>query len=212
MYQKIKEEIKDIISIVRECPDTLQTKCFEMLLNNLLNEVKSNNTKTETTKEETSDTYKGEIPTVVGSNGHTDESEISLKDFHVKTRRFIESSGLSCDDINNIYYKEGTKILPLYEELGTNKMNESQIRIALLAAFENSFDNDGEMVFDGEIVRKKCQDLKCYDSSNFAAHFKKSSSLFDDFEKYEKGNEIKLSAEGKKELAKVLLMLSRGEK
>jgi hypothetical protein len=213
MYSLVKEEIKDIISIVKECPESLQEKCFEILLNNLLKETCFDSKKSEPVKDIKNEEYtdNGQVITNYNEDKNTGECEIELKDFHVKTRKFIESSGITCTDLNSIYYKDGSKIIPLYEELGTNKMAESQMRIALLTAFENSIENDGEMFFDGEIVRKRCQDLKCYDGANFAANFKKNSSLFDDLEKYEKGKDIRLSIEGKKELAKVILILSRGE-
>ena len=52
-------------------------------------------------------------------------------------------------------------------------MAESQIRLALLTAFENSFSNpNGDMTFNGEIVRQRCQDMKCYDTANFSSIFK----------------------------------------
>ena len=45
MYKNIKEEIKDIIQIVNECPDSLKEKCFEILLSNLLSESSPNGVK-----------------------------------------------------------------------------------------------------------------------------------------------------------------------
>ena len=36
MYQNLKGEIKEIIEIVKECPEGLQEKCFELLLENYL--------------------------------------------------------------------------------------------------------------------------------------------------------------------------------
>ena len=36
MYQKLKDEIKEIIEIVNQCPEGLQEKCFELLLENFI--------------------------------------------------------------------------------------------------------------------------------------------------------------------------------
>lgn len=41
MYQNLKSEIKEIIEIVNQCPETLQEKCFELLLENFLNSKKN---------------------------------------------------------------------------------------------------------------------------------------------------------------------------
>ena len=50
MYQNLKSEIKEIIEIVKQCPDTLQEKCFELLLDNYLKSNDQPKTKKATTK------------------------------------------------------------------------------------------------------------------------------------------------------------------
>lgn len=123
----------------------------------------------------------------------------------------MSTNGISISDINNLYYKENDKLMPLYETLGSTKMSECQMRIALLTAFENSFsDPNGDMTFNGEVVRQRCQAMKCYDMPNFSTNLKKNSSFIDNFnDKYDKNANYSLSIEGKKELAKIISELAK---
>jgi hypothetical protein len=207
-FDKLKTEIKEIIEIVKSCPENLQEKCFEILLTNLLkpeskNIKKDNPTVTETTQVET----KKEEPKEEG-NGNGDgkeiDSEISLKDFHIKTKKFFEAKGITIEHLNKLYYKDHEKLLPLYEELGTNKISETQIRIALLTAFENSFSN-GDFEFSKTTVRERCKLLKSWDANNASNNYRNNKDFFDDIDS---DDSIKLSALGKDELAKVLKELA----
>lgn len=65
--------------------------------------------------------------------------KFQLKDFHIKVRKFLETNNIGIDIINSLYYKENERLMPLYESLNTTKMAESQIRLALLTAFEILF-------------------------------------------------------------------------
>lgn len=213
MYQGLKNEIKDIIGIVKQCPESLQEKCFELLLENYL---KFDNKKTEDSPEKDAGVFEPvsnyEANESKEENQLNVEEEIVLTDFHIKIRKFLETNGITIKMINSLYYKEDGKLMPLYETLNSNKMTDCQNRIALLTAFENSFSNGGEMVFNGEVVRQRCQDLKCYDAPHFADTFKRFSSFFDNWTgKYDKKVTYSLSVEGKKELVNVLLELVEGE-
>lgn len=213
MYQKLKNEIKDIIEIVNQCPESLREKCFELLLENYLNiDDKRQLTPAKNDAERSNSESKCDFNDSKDEKTPNTEEEIVFTDFHIKIRKFLDANNITIQMINSLYYKEDGKLMPLYESLNSNKMTDCQNRIALLTAFENSFSNGGEMVFNGEVVRQRCQDLKCYDAPHFADTFKRFSSLFDNWNgKYEKKIQYSLSAEGKKELANVLLELVEGE-
>ncbi len=216
MYTKLKEEIKNIIEIVQQCPEKFQEKCFDILLNQYLLDV-NKSTSNENCKASAIKTNTGEntIGEIIVNEGNVSESaindEIKISDFHIKIQRFLSNNSISITDINNLYYKDNNRLLPLYETLGSTKMSECQMRITLLTAFENSFsDANGEMYFNGEVVRSRCQELKCYDGANFSTILKKNSAYFDNFgDKYDKNTNYNLSVEGKKELAKILIELAQ---
>lgn len=210
MYETIKKEIKEIVEIVKQCPNELQEKCFEILLNQLLKDA-SSKSKDPKIQPPLDNVEKDKNPMNTEKqdtdNGKNNDDEISYTLLHIKTRKLLEQGEVSVKDFNNIYYKENGVIKPLYEDLGTTKMSDSQIRLTLLSAFENGL-LTGEFEINGETVRQRCQDMKCYDMSNFAGCFTRSKTLFDNFEKYNKDENIKLSNEGKTELIKVLKYLS----
>ncbi|MFX0203854.1 MAG: hypothetical protein ACFFCW_47760 [Candidatus Hodarchaeota archaeon] len=206
MATELKDKVLEIAAIAKECPENLQEKCFEVLLKDFL--------------ETESHLSGGRVPTRhPPPPGATKESgleedlqkeyeppqeDFSEKDLHVKLKKFLQSSNLTVDHINQIFYKEGEKILPLYDDLKTTKSSESQLRIAMLQALKNAM-YSGEFDFDGEEVRAECQLRKCYDSPNFAANFKNNKDLFDDFTKYNKKSPvIRLSSEGKSGLAELI--------
>lgn len=216
MYQFLKSEIKEIIEIVKQCPETLQEKCFELLLENFLSSKKGSTVviskSTDATEANTNITNKSTLENE-NSENEDQNTEISIKDFHVKVQRFLNSNNITIEKINYLYYKEDGKIMPLYETLNSTNMSECQIRLALLTAFENSFsDINGEMFFNCEIVRTRCSTMKCYNAKNFTSYFKSNSDFWEEWpDKYDKTLNISLSAEGKKELAKVLLDLAKDE-
>ena len=174
MYQKLKNEIKDIIEISKQCPEGLQEKCFELLLENFLSSNKSQKAEKTmpTVADELTSNKENTSPANENSTDDTsdEETEIALKDFHVKVQRFLNTNGISIDNINYLYYKEDGELMPLYETLNSTNMSECQIRLALLTAFENSFsDSNGEMLFSCEVVRGRCNAMKCYNASNFSS-------------------------------------------
>lgn len=142
-----------------------------------------------------------------GQNKDNKSHDIEMKDLHVKARKFLEKQGTTLQDINQIFYKEGDEFLPLYEELKSTKIAECQTRIGLLQALAAGL-KTGEFQFSGEDVRKECQDRKCYDTKNFSANFKNSSSLFEGFDKYDKSvPTVRLSEAGRKQLASLIAEL-----
>lgn len=216
MYQNLKAEIKEIVEIVKQCPESLQEKCFELLLENFL---KSNETLQTGSKETGGEVLKKDLvadndaqkPTGDSSTADDKNEEICKKDFHVKIQKFLDSNGISMEVINELYYKENQKLMPLYDTLKSTSMSECQIRLALLTAFENA-QLTGEMTFNCEVIRSRCQAMKCYNAKNFAAYFKGSSDLWDNWpEKYDGSLDINVSSDGKKKLAEIMLDLAKGE-
>ena len=214
MYQELKKEISTIIEIVKQCPESLQEKCFELLLNNYISSIKVNAESVCAQAVSTSSEKVAE-PLVVGAETtafiEEKDEEIQIKDFHVKLQRLLTTNGITVETINQLYYKENGKIMPLYDSLRTTKMSECQTRLILLTAFENAYNSGtGDLVVNGEEVRQRCQTMKCYDSPNFATNFKKCAAYFDNWnEKYDKNAEYTISVEGKKELVAILIDLAK---
>ena len=204
--EDLKKEVKKIVEITKECPENLQQACFEILLRDFLEnrqrdegKVKEPHSAPKTSKE-TPPEDKGIItPKATEDQG----SDLTTPELHVKARKFMEKHNISIEQLNQIFYKEGDKILPLFDDLKTTRTSESQIRVALLQSLVNALQS-GEFEANVEEVRTECQVRKCYDMNNWGNNYQNNTSLFD-FGKFKKGlKTVRLSETGKKELADLI--------
>ncbi|WP_263769455.1 hypothetical protein [Propionivibrio soli] len=204
----LQEKVKEIAEIAASVPENLQVTCFELLLRDYLaaaspkepppqkqtTEAAAIGAATESGSEEASSGAERSEPV---------QADVTQADLHVKARKFMEKYSISISELNNLFYKEGAAIMPLYEDLKTTRMSEAQIRIALLQALHHGL-GDGEFIAQIEDIRTECRDRKVLDGTNFAANFKNNKSLFD-FDTYSKDTKsIRLSEEGRKELADII--------
>jgi hypothetical protein len=198
----IKEKILEIAEIAKACPENLQPICFETLLKHFLTGFI---TPTEPKEKERKQAKKEGIAIDASGQDQATSKQEDLKDsdLHLKLKRFMGKEGVTLDHLNNLYFKQGDKILPLFDDLKTTRLAESQIRITLLQALVNAI-MTGEFQADVEAVRVECINRKSYDKNNFSNNFRNNKSLFDP-PKFEKTTKLlKLSEAGKKELADLI--------
>jgi len=204
MDEEFKKKILEIGEVVKALPPAVQEKAFEMLLSHELGGTLGRKTRdlgATQGKGELKDRNDGGAEAVVQSRSGED---LTQQDLHLKVKKFLDKQGLTLDDLNELFYKEGDAIRPLFEDLKTTKSSESQIRLGLLSALRNAIQN-GEFEFSGEDVRQQCQLRKTYDATNFKANFRNNRRLFDKFENYDKAKPmIRLSEEGRETLAKLI--------
>lgn len=195
----IKEKIKEFAEIAASVPENLQAICFEILLRDHLSSIAGER------KPPIVENPENTEPKAPAAPGDTDKTQADIvsTDLHVKSKKFMEKYSVSLTEINNLFYKEGQDILPLYEDLKTTRMSEAQIRVTLLQALRTAL-TSGEFTADVEAIRTECRDRKSYDGPNFAANFKNNSSLFD-FDTYSKDTTtVRLSEDGRKELSQLI--------
>ena len=200
----IKDKVLEIADIAKACPENLQPVCFETLLKHFLAGLAAVPGKPK--KDEQGGPLKDgkarEAKTETEKQG-AEQEDIRESDVHMKAKRFLHKETLSLDQLNALFYREGDKILPVFEDLKTTRMAESQIRIALLQCLVRAL-TTGEFQADVEAIRAECIERKCYDRSNFGAIFKNNSSLFD-FDKFDRTTKtVRLSDPGRKQLAVVI--------
>lgn len=209
MPDDLKERVLEIVSIAKECPDNLQPLCFELLLRDYL----------ETRQRPPAPPQRTEVPIPPAppldaaldqppASASTEQQDLRMADLHMKARKFTEKHAVSLDQLNSLFYKDSGELKPLYEDLKTTRMAEGQIRVTLLHALLAGI-KTGEFVADGEAVRVEVQQRKSYDGANFTRNFKNSANLFEGFESYEKGAQLRLSDDGRKELAELIKELAR---
>lgn len=200
MPENIQDQLKKILTLVKECPEHLQEKCFELLFNHMISSGKQQQGK----DKETDD--KDVSPPVLETETSEGE-EIVQGDVHSKVRALVKNSEVTLEDLNNLFYKEEDEFEPLFDDLKTTKMADAQIRLALLEALKNAL-KDGNFKFSISRVRELCETHKSYNQANFSSNFKKNKVLFG--EEYSRGTkELSLSPKGKKELEKIVIEIAR---
>lgn len=197
----IEEKIQEITKISMQCPEHLQQTCFEILLQHALNI----GTTTGGAKREPGEVKETQVeePKGVVEESAKKQEDLSAGDVHLAVRRFLEKTDLSIDHLNQLFYKEGDQVLPLFDDLKTTRTSESQVRITLLQCLHNAI-RSGKFQTTVEDVRQEATTRKCYDKNNWGNNYSNNSELFD-FDKYTKDvKTITLSDQGKKELADVI--------
>ena len=201
---KLKDKIIEFSEIAKSLPDNFQVICFELLLKNHLEGGKPPQRESAPPPESPAPSAPlAELQVTPAADLGNKQEDLLLKDLHVKTKKFIEKYAVTLDQLNNLFFKENGEIKPLYDDLKTTRTSESQIRIALLLALQSAI-STGDFEIETESVRQQCVERKCYAGTNFAANFKNNKSLFD-FDEYTGSTlSVRLSENGKKELADII--------
>jgi hypothetical protein len=152
----LKEEVKEIVEIVALVPDEHKAMCFEMLLKDTLAKRHSppkhaphppapeaKMAKSSAPAEDADNTGDQKAPAAGGQPKVNEGSDIVAADLHMKTKKFLSSNGLTLENINNVFYKEGDKFELLITDFGATNMTEGQIRIAQMQALHHAL-VDGE--------------------------------------------------------------------
>jgi hypothetical protein len=202
----LRDKVKELAEIAALVPENLQAACFEVLLKDYLASASCSASllaKEKAVPGAATPAAAVEAPEKILEEAAKTQADVTLADLHVKARKFLEKYGVTIAEINNLFFKEGTEIKPLYEDLKTTRMSEAQIRITLLHALHRAL-SDGDFTAQVDNVRGECRDRKSLDGANFAANYKNNGSLFD-FEKYDKDTKVlRLSEDGRKELAQLI--------
>lgn len=199
---KLKEKIDEFAAIARGLPENLQVICFELLLRNHLEQL----TGSRPPKEPPPIPPAAPVPpteTTPPAEAGAKQDDVKPSDLHLKAKKFLEKHGLSLEQINNLFFKEDNQLKPLYEDLKTTKMSESQIRVTLLLALRSAI-TTGEFEASVEAIRQECTERKCYDGNNFGNNFNNNKGFFD-FKKYTREvTSVRLSESGRKQLAETI--------
>jgi len=185
MYEKLKEEIKKILEIVKELPEKFQDKCFELLLSNFLERQKEY-PKPEIPKSE-EEVAKPKVPTTV----------------HGEVKAFLRKYKLNTELLESLFYFEKGMVKPIFK-LKTDVIAHAQIQLSLLCALQEAI-NSGFFRFNIEEVRQLCKEQGYFNSANFITYFRNKIGLFKAIKKEEP---IELSEDGLKELAETIIELT----
>ncbi len=201
--KKLKDKVLEIASVAQECPEKFQQICFEVLLKHALSGSTQPSPPPQPKTDANSKAQKKEPESVVEKSIQT-QDDILQTDLHVKVRHVLEKYGVTIEHVNQLFYKEGANILPLFDDLKTTRTSESQIRITLIQCFLNAIQS-GNFSTSLETVQEEAIKRKCYDSKNWTNNFTNNAALFDFGEKFtRKIPTIRLSEQGKTELTDLI--------
>jgi hypothetical protein len=136
MSKDIAAKLDEILSLVKKCPESLQEKCFELLFNYYFSNPSHQQKKPiDVNNENPSEVQITPISETTGGD------EIKLNQIHTKVRAILKNGDLTLDDINNLFYQEDSEFKPLFDDLKSTKMSDSQIRLTLLGSLRNALKN-----------------------------------------------------------------------
>ncbi len=166
--ETFSKELKEILELVKMCPQNLQEKCFEILLNDALTSMKGGRR---------ADTgAKGEIPdrADVGASGVPPEIKKRIK-------VFAEHHQLSDVEIYKVFgVDEAGNVSIEAADLKSKKVAQQQRRLALLIGVKHQF---AESSFDvpKDELREACVTYGAYDAANFVQNLKNMKEIFAGF-------------------------------
>ena len=189
-YPKLKKEIKEIADLAESVPGAFKEKCFEILLNHLLQGTTSPPPKDDNKGDETPPPQ--ELPVTT------------------QLRVFMQKTSVTEEELKSLLMVADDEVHFLLEP-PPGKFVDGQIQWALLLALKNCILNN-ELSADPEDIRSVCQDKGFYDPANFAANFRKAkySKLFKG-PMERQGDPQGLTPEGQTELGKVIRQLAAGQ-
>lgn len=193
MFLNLKDGLKEIIDIVNDVPEKYKDKCFEMLMNALL----QNTAGAKPIAAKSGSDLKPQKP----GNASLDGFMIPIR-----LKAFFQKFNLPESAINKLFLSEGGEI-HFIKEPPISKSASGQITWSLLLALRNSL-LSGDFLVSADEVKEVCMEKKMYDPANFAAVFKRNENLFKSAP-VSKSAAVKLSPAGEKELAELIESLTK---
>jgi len=164
-YATLKTEIKEIAEIAGSVPEQFRDKCFEILLQRLV-EGASRATpaagERKVAPEETPLAH-GRCASTIAS------SKIPVK---AQLRVFMQRTGVTLDDLQRVVLVDGDDV-HFIREPAHGTIAKGQMEWALLLALKHAL-TENEFSTDPEDVRSISQEKGFYDKANFAAIFKRA--------------------------------------
>jgi hypothetical protein len=171
-YSALKDEIRQIAEIAGSVPEQFRDKCFEVLLNRLLNENAPQPGLPQATITPPAPTTSPTPATSSASATSTEPAKgagaIPVK---AQLRVFMQRTNVTIDELQRLLIVEDDDV-HFVREPTHGKVARGQMEWALLLALKNAV-LANEFSADPEDVRSMCQAKGFYDRANFAAIFKR---------------------------------------
>jgi len=163
-YDRLKGELREMVSVTENVPEPYRVKLFEILLNNYLTGA----------AERAAGASNGAV-TTDGASSRVRNQTLTVP---TQVRVFMQRTGVTAEELASVVLHDDGQLHFLREPRSVS-IAQGQIEWALLVALKNGFENDS-LSTDPEAVRSVCQEKGFYDKANFASNFKtaRSAKLF----------------------------------
>jgi hypothetical protein len=193
----LKNEIREIIELVKTLPEPFQLRTLELLLQDALSRVEKNRSghKPEDVHDDRPAT---KTPVKQGSGSGLDSAALPMR-----VKAFMKKQEITGSQIEKLFHIEGKQYEPIWS-LKATKFSVTQVQIAFLQSLQRAL-TSGEFSFDREEVRTECRAKNSYDKNNFKVNFQNNQKYFSGLEKE---GLVSLTDEGMKALAKTVIELT----
>jgi hypothetical protein len=179
--ERLKEELDDILAVVKKVPTELQDTAFRVLLERWL------------------DGVSGPSRPPGGSNQPNPPPPPPVE-LPQQFRTFMRANGLTDETVSKVYHPLGQGAQLVVSDLPGSGKAGKEINLALLTGIAQAL-NDGIFKVSLEDLRNLCVHYDCYDASNFTAHLRNNKLVF---KTYKKGEDLELSGAGMKRAAELV--------
>lgn len=199
-FEELKTRIAEIVAICKDVPEEFRGRCFEILMNALLQPQKKR------AKEEDDQSLDQTPPRDEANEDETDSNHDDNKPLVIPghVRAFLRRQNLADTLLQKLVMIDGEELHWL-KEPAHNNIRKGQNEWALLLALKNAVMGKATLSVDPEDVRSAAQDKGFYDKGNFATNFK--SEPYKSWYKGEmtsQGTAQTLSKEGEAALAELI--------
>jgi len=185
------KEIKEIVELVKMCPQNLQEKCFEILLNHALSQKEDRHTTPMT---------KG-----MAEGQPSDDIQGAPPEIKKRLKAFTGQHQLSETEIYKVFsVDEAGNVDIVVTDLKSKKVAQQQRRLALLIGVKHQL-ADGSFDVPKDELREACVTYGPYDAANFGANLKNMKEIFAGFKPTATN---KLSPLGKSQAASLIKELA----
>ncbi len=194
-FDQIDESIDRIVAIVAKIPETFKERTFDSLLTMVLAEARGSWTAGKTVEEKSDTSSRNDLDSETNTNGG---DSVKAKG---RYNQFLADKGITESAVRKIVELEGNEVI-FYRSPDAAVFATAQINWALLLALASGL-KSGNLTVSSDAVRKKVQDEKIYDQTNFAKIFKGQKAYF--VGTMEKGDPARrLSSDGEDALAALI--------
>jgi hypothetical protein len=148
MFETVTSNLNEIIDLADKCPEKYQLKCFEVLLDALVN---------------------AQATTTVQTAG----AAMPGKDEY----GFFQSHGISKDEWTRVFHSDGNSLTIIVRDLKERTTSKKQVKLGLLLGVQNLLQT-GEASVPKDILVELCKKYHAYDQTNFAHHMTNQKQLF----------------------------------